>query len=385
VAALYLGRAATFLASLEFLVMLSKVHAEHPFVGPEAAWQYPLSCLLFLLTTNQIAYLSMSARRESWKDRQRGEVLELLSRFDQLCAEANTEEQVRRHLQETMASVGSQSASPFARALLTELINHANFTIERIRQTEKEHRADVLEATQKLQSAVINSLSHDLQTPLTSILGVLEALRDGSALSPEQGERLADLGHQQAERLLRLVRNLLNVAKLEGGALQLHLSPLSLEDVARSAVRGLSPEDAWRISLECRAEDSEVMGDSVLLQQIVFNLLDNALKFSAPTDPVELTIYRAGDQVWLEVQDRGCGIAEQDREHIFERFFRGTTPRRVAGSGLGLHISKLLAELHQGDVCYHPRAEGGSSFHLGLPGLVSRGEERLSELEAARR
>jgi len=178
VAALYLGRAATFLASLEFLVMLSKVHAEHPFVGPEAAWQYPLSCLLFLLTTNQIAYLSMSARRESWKDRQRGEVLELLSRFDQLCAEANTEEQVRRHLQETMASVGSQSASPFARALLTELINHANFTIERIRQTEKEHRADVLEATQKLQSAVINSLSHDLQTPLTSILGVLEALRD---------------------------------------------------------------------------------------------------------------------------------------------------------------------------------------------------------------
>lgn len=354
-AAVYLGRAATLVTSLEFLLMLSQVHAEHPLVGPMEAWQYPLSCVLFLFTTHQIAYLSERSRRESWKDRQRREVLELLSEFDQQCAEASNAEQVQAHLEATSSRLGP--GSTFARGLLTELVNHARFTTERIRQTELEQ----LEATQKLQSAVINSLSHDLQTPLTSILGVFEALQDGAGLSAEQSLRLADLGHEQAERLLRLVRNLLNVAKLDGGALKLRLSPLLLEDVVRATVRGLSP----RIRLESCGEQVEVQGDAVLLGQIVHNLVDNALKFSS--EPVELCLKRSEGYVHLEVLDRGCGIREEDTGHIFERFFRGTTPRKVAGSGLGLHIGKLLAELHQGDVIYCPRPGGGSHFELRLP------------------
>ncbi len=368
-AAVYLGRAATLVTSLEFLLMLNGIHAEHPLVGPEEAWQYPLSCVLFLFTTHQIAYLSERSRRESWKDRQRREVLELLSDFDQLCAEANSEEQVTAHLEATTARLGQGSA--FAQSLQNELINHARFTTERIRQTESAHRADVLEATQKLQTAVINSLSHDLQTPLTSILGVFETLKGGAGLSQEQSGRLADLGHEQAERLLRLVRNLLNVAKLEGGALQLHLSPLLLEDVVRVAIRSLTPDDSLRIRLESLGEPVEVQGDAVLLQQIVFNLIDNALKFSSPREPVNLCLTRTQGSVCLEVLDRGCGIRAEDTEHIFERFFRGTTPRKIAGSGLGLHIGKLLAELHQGDVSYSPRPGGGCRFELRLPGVAA--------------
>ena len=227
----------------------------------------------------------------------------------------------------------------------------------------------MLEATQKLQSALINSLSHDLQTPLSSILGVFEALQScGVKFSEEQSQRLAQLGQQQSERLLKLVRNLLNVGKLEGGALKLCLRPILLEDVVRSVLRGLPGSDAQRIRLACQGEEVEVEGDAVLLHQVVYNLLDNALKFSPPEQEVELRLWREEDQVMLEVLDRGFGIAEQDRSRIFERFFRGTTPRKVPGSGLGLNICKVLAELHHGELDYLPRTEGGSCFRLRLPG-----------------
>jgi K+-sensing histidine kinase KdpD len=397
-AALYLGRGPALLASLESLLMLSEVHQRYRMLGPQELWQLPLSFALFLFTIHQISSLSDRARREAWKDRQRGEVLELLSDFGQLCAEANTLSQVRQILLSTCGTrlglqvdwldeVGEQGialqgavqsygclslrqpVSPFVRTLLSDLAHHAALTMDRIQQADQEHRTSMLEATQKLQSALINSLSHDLQTPLSSILGVFEALQSPEVkFSEEQSQRLTLLGQQQSERLLRLVRNLLNVGKLEGGALKLCLRPILLEDVVRSALRSLPRSDAQRIRLACQGEEVEVQGDAVLLHQVVFNLLDNALKFSPSDQEVELHLWRQEDQVFLEVLDRGFGIAEQDCARIYERFFRGTTPRQVPGSGLGLHICKVLAELHRGDLSYRPRAEGGSCFRLSLPG-----------------
>ncbi len=399
-AAMYLGRVPALIISFESLLMLSEIHKKYP-LGPHDLWQYPLSFALFLFTIHQIALLSDRARKEAWKGRQKGEVWELLGEFVQLCAEANTLENVRelllrvvqvqlghpvRHSHEAtgeperaipIAGAGQphgwlllqQTLDPFSSTLVADLAHLAGLTMDRIQQAENEHRTSMLEATQKLQSALINSLSHDLQTPLASILGVFEALQSPQAqLSGQQSERLASLGQQQSERLLRLVRNLLNIGKLEAGALRLSLQWLVLEDVVRSAIRSFPEKDVKRIRLSCSGPEVEVRGDASLLSQVVLNLIDNALKFSPAQEEVCLQLWREKDSVHLDVLDRGFGIEEQDISHIFERFFRGSTPKKIPGSGLGLHICKLLVDLHGGQLEYAPRSEGGSRFRLTLVG-----------------
>ena len=398
-AAMYLGRIPALVISFESLVMLSEIHKMYP-LGPHDLWQYPLSFSLFLFTIHQIALLSDRARSEAWRGRQKGEIWELLGEFVQLCAEANTLDHVRELL---LHVVGVQLGHPvahqeepgerdvsipivgaaqphgwlvprgqldaFSSTLVADLAHLAGLTMDRIQQAENEHRTSMLEATQKLQSALINSLSHDLQTPLASILGVFEALQSPQAqLSSQQSSRLTSLGQQQSERLLRLVRNLLNIGKLEAGALKLSLQWLVLEDVVRSAIRSFPEADIRRIQLSSEGSEVEVRGDASLLSQIVLNLIDNALKFSPSQEAVQLNLGREKDSVHLEVLDRGFGIQEQDTVHIFERFFRGSTPKKVPGSGLGLHICKLLVDLHGGQLDYSPRAEGGSCFRLTLPG-----------------
>lgn len=389
--ALYLGQIPALLSGLSALATLREVIPQDP-------WQYPISVAMFLFTTNQIAILSDSTRRESWRKTQRGEVLGLLNEFSQQCSEVNSLEQVKSILENTLKQRLSRPivrlsqpqpdcltlqgavichgwleiqgfVPPFKRALATELAEIAAHTMDRIVHAENEHRTSMLEATQKLQSALINSLSHDLQTPLAAILGVFEALQSKEAsLSPEQSEKLVALGHQQSERLLHQLRNLLNIGKLEAGALKLSRTSLSLRDLVRSAVRALSPSDSQRILLHCN-DDPEVSGDATLLHQVVFNLLDNALKFSPANQKVEVEVSIQGAFVCMEVRDRGFGVSPEDRQHIFERFYRGVTPCKIPGSGLGLHISMVLAELHGGSLVYLPREPEGSIFQFNLPAV----------------
>lgn len=364
-AALYLGQLPALFSCLCSLALVVLDQPRYPLTGPQHWWQHPLSFAFFSFTIWQISRLAERVRRESWKNRQRAQVLQLLSDFSQSCSEAHSAEQVRLLLEDALRA---EPPSPFLEALQEELDHHAALTLERISRAEIEQKARVLEETQRLQSALIHSLSHDLQTPLASILGVFDALQSAEApLTPQQGQKLVQLGHQQSERRLLLVRNLLQVGRLEGGVLTLQTQPISLEELVQAVLHRVPRSLSQRLLLSCSDPDPEVEGDATLLQQLVQNLLDNALKFSPPNSRVEIHLKREGQGIVLEVLDEGCGVALADREKIFEPFYRGCNRPHVPGSGLGLHLCKLLAELHKGTLSFEPRTEKGSCFRLQMP------------------
>ena len=214
-------------------------------------------------------------------------------------------------------------------------------------------------------------MSHDLQTPLSSILGVFDSLLspDGN-LSDEQSKHLISLGQEQSERLLRQVRNLLSISKVDGGALKISLQNLRPQDCVKSALKAFPRQDQNRIQIQDDSNGVDIWADPSLLSVLLANLLDNALKFSSPESLVEIRIQQRNQDCHIDVMDSGCGILPQDQDKIFERFYRGQTPKKLPGSGLGLHICKVMSELQHATLTYSPRTPIGSCFTLQLP-LVS--------------
>jgi K+-sensing histidine kinase KdpD len=397
-AALYLGRLPAFRSCLVALILLSLGHVHSGFIITSGPPQYLISFFFFVFITDQIALRADRARLETWRARQKGQVLQYLSEFSHRCSLASHPNEVAQlivsALQENLdlpcriqdhphpselALKGnrqtyawivppSDKLEPLQLGLIREFIVEAEFALRRIEQAELETRNFVLEATQQLQSTLIDSLSHDLQTPLASILGVFEALQSQDVhFSPEQSQQLVSLGQGQTERLLRLVRNLLNEGRLQGGALQLSWQTLDVQDLVRAVLRGLAKPEAQRIQLSSSSEALDILGDAGLLGQLLANLIDNGLKFSPADQPLQIDIQAHPGQVEIHILDHGCGVREEDREKIFERFYRGTTPTKIPGSGLGLHIAKAVAELHKGEIAHFPRHPQGSQFILKLP------------------
>jgi two-component system sensor histidine kinase KdpD len=259
--------------------------------------------------------------------------------------------------------------APDRRQLVEALATQAGVALERAELAERARRAELLAEADRLHRAILGSVSHDLRTPLATIVGVLSTLREqGERLGGEARAGLLAEAAEEAERLDRVVGGLLDLSRLEAGRLELHREPIEPQELVGAALTQTPVRaESDRIRLDVPADLPSVEGDAALLTQALVNVLHNALKFSPPGSAVELTARAAGDALRVEVRDHGEGIPESELERVFEKFHRAHRGDAAGGSGLGLALSRGIVEAHGGRVWAERAESGGARLIIELP------------------
>jgi two-component system sensor histidine kinase KdpD len=260
------------------------------------------------------------------------------------------------------------------RRLLDALADQAAVAIERIMLAEDIDRARVTAETERLRAALLTSLSHDLRTPLASIIGSLTSLRSfGRSYDESTREELLSTVQGEAERLNRFVGNLLDMTRLEAGAIELKPEVADLTEVVGTALQRAGKLLAeHRVEVEMAADLPMQRVDYLLLEQALFNLLDNAAKYAPPGSKVRLRARREGSAALIEVIDEGPGIPAADLERIFDKFYRvHAQDRQRAGTGLGLAVCRGFIGALGGTVSASNRSDrSGAVFTIRLPALA---------------
>jgi PAS domain S-box-containing protein len=235
------------------------------------------------------------------------------------------------------------------------------------------HDVTSFKEVDRLKSEFISQVSHELRTPLTSIKGYIDNLRDGiaGALQKKQEEYL-DRMSKNAEHLAQLIGDLLDVAQLESGNMNMYPSALSLNDVLEEAIDRLRPiarEKSLEIIFEPFKEESRIKGDHDKLEQAVTDLLCNAIKYTPPGGRITIALQGEGKFLKTSIRDTGIGIPPEEQSQVFERFYRveQTSSPRTNGTGLGLYIAKNLIEMHGGKIWMTSEVGQGSEFSFTLP------------------
>jgi two-component system, sensor histidine kinase and response regulator len=245
----------------------------------------------------------------------------------------------------------------------------------RRRTSERDHalRSEVeMQVATKIQDEFVATVSHELRTPLTSISGALALLAGGvGGPLPEGASRLITIAHSNAQRLLRLVNDILDIAKFASGDMTFDTVPVDLRSAVEQAIeanRGFADQHGAHIELR-RGLGCIVLSDVDRLMQVVTNLLSNAIKFSPPGGVVEVVVERRGEYGRVSVRDHGPGIPAAFRGHIFEKFAQAETgdAKQKSGSGLGLHIVKNFVTQQNGLVGFENAPDGGAMFFAELP------------------
>jgi two-component system sensor histidine kinase KdpD len=250
---------------------------------------------------------------------------------------------------------------------LEAFASQAAVALERARLTDQARDAEIRMQTERMRNALLSSVSHDLRTPLATITGAATSLlREEAGMAPPVRRELLGSIRDEAERLTRLVHNLLEMTRLESGTIVLTREWHAVEEVVGAAVRRCARTlEPRRLDLRVPADLPLVEMDDVLIEQVLVNLLDNAAKHGRPAAPVTVAVTADPDRLTVEVADSGPGIPAGDEERVFDKFFRsGAAPR---GAGLGLTIARGIIEAHGGRIWAHNRPEGGAAFFFWLP------------------
>ncbi len=228
-------------------------------------------------------------------------------------------------------------------------------------------QAAVRAETEELRSALLSSVSHDLRTPLAVITGAATTLRDDPGLSVQTRAELLDTVCSEAERLERLLANLLDMTRLDSGTVALKTEWVPLSELVGSAlVRVERRFPDQRATITIPEEFPLLHVDPVLMEQLFVNLFENAAKYAPRDRPIDIRAWRRDDAAMVEVCDRGPGVAVGDEQRVFERFTRGEHAG-TDGVGLGLPIARAVAMAHRGALTLRRREGGGSCFRLVLP------------------
>jgi two-component system, OmpR family, sensor histidine kinase KdpD len=269
--------------------------------------------------------------------------------------------------------------TPDQRRLLDALTDQGALAIERVYLVEDVDRAKRTIEADRLRSALLTSISHDLKTPLAAVLGAAGTLRDlSSALSDAEKADLLATIIDESERLNRFIANLLDMTKLESGAIVPNAAPHDLGEIIGSTLRRASKILArHHVELEHAADLPMLDLDAVLFEQVLFNLLDNAAKYSPDGTTIRIQSWRDQDSVCLQVLDEGDGIPPAELEHIFDKFYRAEKGDQVrAGTGLGLAISRGFVDAMHGTITAANRSDRtGAVFAIRLP--IPPGTEQL--------
>ncbi len=264
-----------------------------------------------------------------------------------------------------------QLLTPDERRLLDALIDQTALAVERAQLAERIEEAQARAQADKLRAAMLNSLSHDLRTPLASILGAASALRRYPDLhDARQREELLGTMQDEAERLDRFVANLLDISRLEAGALRQRQEMLDVGDVIASALRRASDLlVGYKVQRSIPDDLPAIEADATLLEQALFNVFDNAAKYASRGTAIKVDAKADGGNVVIRICDEGHGIAPDECERIFEKFHRSqSADRHVAGTGLGLAVARGFTEALGGTLTAGNRASHtGAVFTFTFP------------------
>ena len=230
-----------------------------------------------------------------------------------------------------------------------------------------------LELASRHKSEFLANMSHELRTPLNAILGFSQLLLRNQipGQTSEREVRYVNNIHTSGTHLLGLVSEILDLAQVEAGRVELHKTTVSLRDLVEHTIAGLEPLTAGNgLQLTANVEAGlEVIADRSRLQQILLNLLSNAIKFTPPAGVVHVSASATAEEVCLSVRDTGCGIAQADQARVFEKFEQvaGGRMRAAEGTGLGLALTKALVELHGGTISLQSELGKGTTVVVKLP------------------
>jgi two-component system sensor histidine kinase KdpD len=251
---------------------------------------------------------------------------------------------------------------------LETFANQIALAIERAQLADEAQDAQVRIETERLRSSLLSSVSHDLRTPLATITGAASTiLESGPRLDAQTRQELMESIREEADRLNRLVQNLLEMTRLESGALQLHREWHPLEEVIGASLSRLGKKLAGRkVHTSVPSDLPLVPIDDVLVEQVLVNLLDNAIKYTPPESPIRIMATSTDEAVTVEIADRGPGLPRGEEDRVFEKFYRAQ-PDRGRGSGLGLAICQGIVKAHGGRIWAQNLPEGGVAFLFTLP------------------
>jgi two-component system sensor histidine kinase KdpD len=241
---------------------------------------------------------------------------------------------------------------------------------ERHRSYEKEARAESAQQAEQLRAAVLDALAHAFKTPLTAICTASSGLLEMDTLDKAEAE-LAMLITEEAVNLNQLCTRLLQTAKLEASSVTLRTEPVVVSKLVKDVVADLSGTlKGHQIEMSIEESDTPLQGDRELLKMILTQYLDNAAKYSSAATPIGITVRESKSELFLSVRNQGSLIQMQDRERVFERFYRGADAKqRAPGTGVGLSIVKKAAEAHHGHVWVVSGLDEGTTFFLSMPKL----------------
>lgn len=251
---------------------------------------------------------------------------------------------------------------------LETFANQTALAIERAQLADESQEARLRIEAERLRSTLLSSVSHDLKTPLAAITGAAGTLlEEGARLDPGTREELLQSVYEEADRLTRLVQNLLEMTRLESGALELRKEWHSMEEVIGAALSRLKKRLGDRPVYTRVPPDLPLVAmDDVLIEQVLLNLLDNALKYTPSGSPISITATATDQAVYVEVADHGPGLPPGEETRIFEKFYRASAPTS-RGTGLGLAICRGVIRAHGGRIWAQNLPEGGVAFFFSLP------------------
>jgi signal transduction histidine kinase len=235
--------------------------------------------------------------------------------------------------------------------------------------TELNRMSQRLASLDKERRAFLANVSHELRTPVSNVHVTLEALESGADEEPELRSRFIRTALDETTRLSGLIKDLLDLGRLEAGVVPLEQQPFSVRDLINRAVRAMESRMRSKgMGINIDVPDVQIQGDPERLLQAVLNLLDNAIKHSVPDSIVFVSGQMESAQVAVEIRDQGAGISESDLPHVFEQFYTADPSRQGSGTGLGLAIARRIVEAHGGSITASSTGTGkGATFTIRLP------------------
>ncbi|MBQ4347771.1 MAG: DUF4118 domain-containing protein [Firmicutes bacterium] len=259
----------------------------------------------------------------------------------------------------------------FERDLVGAMLDEAVLALEKMQIKNQHEKTKVRAETEKVRADFLRAISHDLRTPLTGLKGNVEILieRD-EKLSHEKRLALYNSMYNDTEWLIEMVENLLFVTRIENGAMQLQTEPEFLQELIVDALNHVSRKKSEH-EIVLNIEDDMLMADvdSRLISAVIINFVDNAIKYTEPGSKITVSLFERDDKVVLECADNGYGVAEEDKELIFNMFYTTSVNKRcgVRGTGLGLYLCRSIIEAHSGRIYVRDNPGGGAVFGFALP------------------
>jgi two-component system sensor histidine kinase KdpD len=274
-----------------------------------------------------------------------------------------------------------QELSRQGERLMEAYADLAAVSLEGILLARESQSIEIIKGTEKLQTAFLNAISHDLRTPLVSVIGAISSLQEEKGdLNDNARDQLIEVARDEAEKLNHLITNLLDESRIEAGAVKISRKPSELQDLIGSALEQLGGRsDTHPIKIDLPPDLPFVSVDSALIIQTLVNVLDNAFTYSPAGSQIEISAGLVQDKVVVEIADRGVGIPAQDLSRVFEKFYRVQQPENISGTGLGLSICKGFIEAHGGTITAENRPGGGTIVRFSLPFALNAAGPARSE------